>query len=1682
MKKKTPTRKSAKKLTTKFGGRSTATGVGYESQIAASIAVKMLAGDRCIVWDGVNGGDIAAITMQDAEPVDDVVVTLSGQDQFKAFISAKHREGSISISAKSSAFCDVVSSFVKQFQKLTTSERLGSQLMWGIPSSAGIRMTQHLREALDTFRKDDHTSIDDFLKRRSTKEKEVFQTLIEQTKRDWKSVTKETPTETELSEFLEMVHVAVFDFGFGFVHDRAAEETIREILAVKPNESHRIWSDLELHFNRANRKGIKTTSATLRQSLKSDELTLLPTPNFADDIELLQDLTSRNLDRLEQHTLLKFKKGDVHIPRTEELTAMITAAKKRHLLVTGEPGSGKSGLIHPLAQALTQEGIPVVLLLAEEVFGRDWKGSANIPHLKHTLDQVLSQWPDGKSGVFITDALDAVRDTETQSLLRRMLQDVQQGSSGWTVVASVREFDLKYGRELRDSFPGDGVPGNKLDEFKGISHFHVKCLDESALDELVKSVPEIEPFITSARRNPRAGSIHRSPFFLRLASELLKNGVSPSRLADWSSPAILLRRFWESRVMERGGASQRKVALQSICRRMTELRSLTISTQEVQLSASDLDAIDELRSRGILQSPVLRYGSTTGDDTLQFSHHLLHDYIVARAMIPSDAGRFAEFTIRESLLPIFYRQSFLFALEELWDGSDGREGFWNCALKMESVAQLHGITRILAPLLASRRVDEFPDLKPLFTAIEKSKDDDSPAGKALRHMASSLQDADDTTIIDGASAWATFGEKLSSLLVNRPSLETPLVHILARLKSVSEKLETEQLHAINSTACRVLAYHVSKDVSKSWRYGALTAIESICRTFMTSESDSESALKSLLTPQRLSQFPHYDLFDFANALKHLGAEGDPVILSLFDAAFSTEPTKGEWENFGGSAIMPLRMQNSDNWNSIHHSLADYYETRDGESAGFMTKVACIAWDAVQRRKSNRHQSDDNVIGTFHFRDTECQLIEDHGHISGREFEHDENRILSHFETLLNTWADSGDLEKLSTALDCLLKTNQPSILWTVFIKIGANYPATLGKELESLLFAESLFLTHFDYSYAGTSLLAALHQHGSDTDRERLENVILNLPKTARLRKDETREPTPDWLIYAQDRLLGSLDQADIISTETIALRLQRAEEGSLPINRKPEPIRALRTSIPDDEFLELQGTSLKDPVNALLHKLKKDLKSLHKQDDIEATVTAIEESWSHINECENAVNEHRSNHDEMASELLGELVSTCNSLAQQAEWPATDERWKTVRRILLAASIHELPKPSEENESDEEDSLSWGTPAPRLDSAIGLLRLTYKLGNIDSTIEAALLSLGKDCSYPLRYNLAERLAYLERTSPELMWRIVDDLIEHEKKFLIIVAVIHSLDFLIKRSPQEVKLRFSRITERVTTEASEEHCIHKHLASSYLFYFLRTGDTESEAYIGSLISQCDTSRANKALIALLHPCRDGGWLTVGDGVTVVELEEIQRKRTWAFFEQLLDAAQTALKKNRDLWERLHRNANPDDVEKEAIQKTIRLTFELVDGITTQLYFASGAFADKMNKDEDHLTEPQKNRFWQESSKLFKSLSTEIHPHTAHYLVGTLDHLLPCSPKDAFLTATSAILSSSTAGYQHESIAVGDVVKLIQHALADHREIFQNIGDEESDCLTALLKVLDIFVEAGWAEARQLTHRLEEIYR
>src|SRR5436189_77659 len=79
------------------------------------------------------------------------------------------------------------------------------------------------------------------------------------------------------------------------------------------------------------------------------------------------------------------------------------------------------------------------------------------------------------------------------------------------------------------------------------------------------------------------------------------------RLGDWGSPAILLRRFWDARVKDAPNSAACELALQAICRRMVETRSMAVSMKEMTLSEGAA-AIRDLRSGGILQAPPSLYG------------------------------------------------------------------------------------------------------------------------------------------------------------------------------------------------------------------------------------------------------------------------------------------------------------------------------------------------------------------------------------------------------------------------------------------------------------------------------------------------------------------------------------------------------------------------------------------------------------------------------------------------------------------------------------------------------------------------------------------------------------------------------------------------------------------------------------------------------------------------------------------------------------------------------------------------------------------------------------------------------------------------------------------------------------------------------------------------------------------
>ncbi len=1684
-KKPSPTLAKPPNTKKKFGGRGTASGVGYEVDIAALIAVKMLSGGHNEVFDAVSGTEISSLTLQSADSVDDIVLELKGSGSAKIYISAKRRTGRVSLQAGSSTFVEVIESFVEQDRALSAQARNRSRFVWALPSTAGLAVTHDLLEALAAFRLEmPSQDFRSFLRCRSKKQAAALESCVSVIKAKWKSLTGTAAMSDVVTGILSRIYVEIFDFEMGSRMERTAMSNLSANVLATSKDARKAWNRLRDVLGDANRRGLRLQARQLRQALTSDEISLRCEDEFAADLETLKSMTRRNMVRLREHRFLRFgdtKSDEIHLPRQEDINALEQATKFGHHLITGEPGCGKSGLIHLLVERLEQRGTPVVLLLAEEVGSGDTSSRQVIPTLKHALDDVLAHWPDGSSGFLITDALDAVRDPDVLMKLRRMLEDIIRGESSWTVIASVREFDLKHSVTLRELFPGSGTATHASKDFEGVAHFHIGRLSEAELDHLIAARPEISPFVLSARESKRSEQLHRSPFFLRLAAELLRTGVAATRLADWNSPTLLLRRFWDSRVGDDLGEGARESVLQLICQTMMKQRIMSLSTKELTLSTDHREAISELRSRGILQSPLLKNRARVGDEDIRFSHHLIHDYAIARSLIPSLASRFVAFAISEPLAPVFYRQSFVMALDELWDGPEGVPGFWKACLELESSPQLHSFTRILAPLLAARRVECAQDLLPLIETISLSPSEDHPSLKAARHLSAGLEDASPETIRLGASAWCEYASRLGVLLARFPVLESALVYLVARLLDVNAITINDDSRWINEAGRTLLKHHLNKPVNQGWRYVAATGTRAICRTYESELEASEAALLALMDPERLKQFPHHDLFDLAHEIKHIGEQGRRVVTELFAAVFSDEPEPDDWRS-NGSLILSMRTQTRDDWNIIRYALGEYYSNCYNMSADLATELVCTVWSQTEktRERKTSQLGMKKLRAKFHLQGIDVELLNDGCHGWGREFENEENTILRAFEARLREWATKRHWESLILAVKTFARTNHSSVMWQVVLEIASQHPESLGLLMEEAVY-QPLILTLPDYRYGGAALFSALHQLGDTERRRKLENTLLKLPSSTPLLAEDARHPTPGWIIYSQDVLLGELSDANIVLEETRLLRQSRGAAGELHTNQRPDSLTPFTPSLGGSSMHEERDQ--RDPIILECSRLDKDLQQIEVQiDNGKTTALFASTSLNTIRQAVKMVRQHRCTHSKLTDDLWGRVVNVSSHMVGRSPPPNALIWWNDLRRLLLKAASDSVPAPTKKDLGTEDHLSTWSSPSPRSDAARALPFLVLRMKAIDRPIAIAIRRLSSDPSRVVRHHLAGSLHALHRDAPDLMWKLMDHLIENELKFAVLDELVDSIRHLLARDSNKALPRMERIGARAENSARPDHRIHRHIASSFLFHHLGNGEARSWAYIENLIAHCEDPGTSEALIGQLHRCRSGKWLTAGDAIVSDETTDERRKRAWRFFRVLLTSAQCKLNENREQWRLSAMNDNWEKVEKSVLESRMSGLYKIVDGIAAQLYFGSGTFAEKQKKNEDRLSDVQARRFWHDSADLFEALANEPHPHTAKHVVEAMCHLMPADPKRAFLCGAKSIQTSAAWGMLQEHLVVDDIVRLIQRALSDHREMFRTTHEGNSECLEELLKLLDLFVDAGWAKARQLTHKLEDIYR
>ena len=202
----------------------------------------------------------------------------------------------------------------------------------------------------------------------------------------------------------------------------------------------------------------------LRRMLFARGIELRPQPQFDADIERLRANSNSVREALRQHDRIEVV-GEPPVTIERNCQGVVNkAALDGSLLITGEAGTGKSGVLSALGQELESSGFDVIRLAVDQHSIESLEGLSRQLGLTHDLLSVLGAWDGTKPRWLIIDALDAARGGHGENAFRVLIEKALKLDGRWNVVATIRSYDLKQGQIFRSLFRGDPPSGELSDQ------------------------------------------------------------------------------------------------------------------------------------------------------------------------------------------------------------------------------------------------------------------------------------------------------------------------------------------------------------------------------------------------------------------------------------------------------------------------------------------------------------------------------------------------------------------------------------------------------------------------------------------------------------------------------------------------------------------------------------------------------------------------------------------------------------------------------------------------------------------------------------------------------------------------------------------------------------------------------------------------------------------------------------------------------------------------------------------------------------------------------------------------------------------------------------------------------------------------------------------------------------------
>jgi hypothetical protein len=1315
----------------------------------------------------------------------------------------------------------------------------------------------------------------------------------------------------------------------------------------------------------------------------------------------------------------------LEIKRAELLNELLKVSGTDSVLITGAPGIGKSWLIGEFLKELKRSGRFFLALVAEDFQVETVDELTNQVGLGQSIPVLFAS--RGEGSVLIVDGLDALRGESSQRVFRDLLLEVIAASPETHVVATIRTFDLAESPifvALSGNFRGAQNPFRSM---------VVGPLNDQEISSLHATSSRFEQLWKAANSDTR--EMLRNPFNLGIALALLREGTSPDELKLIGSQVRLLGEYWKSRVDSASNALGKKRLLRDLLDQMILLRLLSIAETDI----SDKVSADTLFA--LLSAEVLRKGAT---GRLSFSHNILFDYAVARLLL--DEVKFVPFVRDDPARALYYRPSLDFFFAYLW--IEDRSIFWNTVRTLFSAEGIPESTKIIPAVVVCHLADTVKALAPLY-----SGSDADVSRKLLPKVLLGVQVLGMPSV-NRRVVWLSLLEQLSK----QPSLDfiNEIFDVFVLLQQSARPAE----RLVLTTSARRL-------IEWSWTYGktlpesdaanlssVMTArlLRVVIATFDADSRKNAKFIRQILARIGTPRAATGELFWLVNDIGTIIEMEPELAASIFRAVYAYKETSEEKTQMGTGSVLNLTSTRRQDYEGMRYTLGAKFELliERNPTLAASTAVFAVNDEVRSERPLNEGQSLQQIsIKAIGHRP--ITYIADYSEIwdssSARDY-----ISLQMLDAVLRFAAGELSVEIRSTIVEALIGGASVAVVYKHVLESASRSPvvfyATVG-----ILTKIPRFISAPEVSVAVGEFLKAASAADliNDADYKEIELAILRIGRCRPLLRYEKPRSI-------QRRLLSCLKGDRLVDARSKALL---ADKEKIRENR---PFYSIQGGFRQDsnEFLRMRGIDPDEANNKLLLESTNTVRDFEGQH--QNKIPTSEQATKALNgflALRDAIQSYSGTNQELLDNARGHLLAAVETVLRIADLPKESELFQFCREIALEGSKDPNPV-FDERYHLPFDHPGWGSPSSRIEAAQAVSHLVWNyLPDEDAFRE--FIKLSKDTVPAVRFQITRGLLglFINESERNRFWNQLDEMFAAETTNGVLVGLMDTLHRVAGQEPERSISTLHKFLGRERPKSERSDVMRVALDILVGLEVVRSLNSAQQEL---LFFERDIDR--------YYPELSQEIILAAQYLSPADSEDAEtRARARAVWKRViaavrLGAVRQALLPNGE------RNLMP--------------IARVMDTLAARLYFVFDLIGHRAPNQKE-MNDAERAQLYQEMKEIIRDVTqasvpgndqaVPLVPHAAHYLLQLMNGILQFDPRRVLIDASAICRHGARTGYLMDSLARTEAVKLVERAIADHREIIR-----EAPVAEAVGGMLNLFTAAGWTEAVALVFKLDRAFR